>query len=280
MISSKRILRYHKYYYHRYYKYYYNYYHYYNLKIQSHVVHAIALACIEPYVVNINDSIDYFILNYHMQQSSALPSSGWYSTYRGEQLTQTFIKIFGSENRQLACSCVCTLSNQPGTQSPIHGGRQSPGLTNAHLIWEKETKSVKTPTSVAAIDVNVNVNVNANVFIKVVNTSPRAATEDGVAPERPLKKSKFDDDEKHPEPLVLKFNQVPYVPCMNDDQGLEWTLFDAATSHGYSDSISNFGMCQYFDEPVEQELFDLFLEPNFDASSGTEIASMLDNFQL
>ena len=64
--------------------------------------------------------------------SSSSLLSGWYSTFRGEQLTQAYIKLFGPENRQLACSSVCTLSNQPGTQSPIHGGRQSPGMYHHH----------------------------------------------------------------------------------------------------------------------------------------------------
>jgi len=276
-----------------------------NLKVNSHVVHSIALACIEPYVSNINQSIDYFIQNYHMLSSSPLLSPGWYSTFRGEQLTQAYIKLFGPENRQLACSSVCTLSNQPGTQSPIHGGRQSPGLTNAHYIWEKET-NMTSPTSVSDLDATSDTGrtgvlfggLGVNAFMKVTDTSPRSsstAEEVGVAPERPLKKSKFEQEEEVSQlcPKTLKFESYPHydvTATMNDGQGFQWLPFDTSTSHGYSDSVSNFGMCEYYDEPVEKELFDIFLDQNFDddddddspitITPSTEISSILDLIQL
>lgn len=224
------------------------------LKVQSFVLHACALAVLEPLVGDANSSVDSFIENYHMLTTLKVEGTkkktcdptinpgGWYGVYRAYELTQAFIKIFGSENSQLACSIVCTLSHAPGSMSSIHGGRKSPGLKTAHVIWEKSSdlsNQTISPTSVTTF----------GNFVKMQGVSPRPCQGGDDAPERPLKRPK-EESQFHPKNLFLP----------NATSSFEWdsgpSPFDSILPPDDLSILPSFGM-NFNDGPLEKELFDI-----------------------
>jgi hypothetical protein len=236
------------------------------LKVNSFVLHAIVIAIIEPYVQGINSSVEEFLDNYLMLTSvkcegskktcdPSLNPGGWYGAHRAFCLTQVFLDIFGCENSQLACSVVCALAHAPGTHSTTHGGRKSPGLTTAHIIWQRESqmkspfKSIS-PTSVA-------------VTIAESTESPRLplfSVED--APERPTKKPK----EEEIQPRKNLFSSQESLETIQPRSGDFFTPFqfdhllenhNPVVLHN-EDSICNFDL-NFFDGPCDQELMDIYL---------------------
>lgn len=227
------------------------------LKVNSLVLHAIVLAVIEPYVEGINSSIENFIDSYQFLTSMkvegtkrtcdpSLNPGGWYGTYRASQLTQAFLKIFGSENSQLATSIVCQLSHKPESQSSIHGGRKSPGLTTALFIWQNETQTnsaikLVSPNSVADVTVTESTN------------SPREPPLKVDVQDRPLKKPKEE------EPRKTLFLQAPFewpksCDFITPDQ-LEHNLMDTDNLIHNDDSVCNFDMNCFYGE-CDQEIMD------------------------
>lgn len=169
--------------------------------------------------------------------------SGWYNTFRANELTLAFFKIFGSENCQLACSIVCTLS-YGGTQSPIHGGRKSPGLLTSHVIWDKLNEletSERSPRSITDI----------------CERSPRSIEGENEAPERPTKIRK---DEHSIQPKIL-FQSLEWLPedfLAHEQFEPSNFLLDEESNQG-GPAIFDANMGSYAEAPLEIELLDILL---------------------